>query len=408
MQKKKILFVDDNADVLSSLRRMLRTMRKDWEMEFVGGGREALEKLELWQADVIVSDIRMPEMDGVELLTEVKARYPRIVRIALSGYTDREVVLKSVGPTHQFLAKPCDGDSLKLVITRSCMLQDLLTDPELLDLVTKIESLPSLPALYLEVVEELKSPKSSMAKIGEIISKDISMTAKIMQLVNSAFFGMPQHISNPSQAATLLGVDIIKALVLSVKIFSGFSNQMTDDLDLQRLWNHSNRTSIIAKKIASAEKIDKILIDDVFMAGVLHDVGILVLAANMSDQYRRVLRLVATGKVTLAKAEQIIFGKTHAQVGGYLMGLWGLPDPIVEAIYFHHNPSECPSQSIEPVTFIHIANALESHKFSPDEKPIESFLDMDYIEKLNLTDRIPVWCEIYRDSEASEENEKHE
>jgi len=198
--KKQILFVDDQPEILSSLRRMLRPMRHQWDMQFVGGGKEALEVLAKVPHDVIVSDMRMPEMDGITLLTKVQKRYPAVVRIALSGQCDREVVLRSTGATHQFLTKPCDADTLKAVVDRSCVLRDTLSDLELRELVSGIASLPSLPSLYIEIIEELRSPNSSLADIGKIISKDIGMTSKLMQLVNSAFFGVPQRISHPVQA----------------------------------------------------------------------------------------------------------------------------------------------------------------------------------------------------------------
>lgn len=395
--KKRILFVDDNPDMLSSLRRMLRVMRSEWEMGFVGGGREALEKLAEVPYDVVVSDIRMPEMDGVELLTRIKKLYPRMVRIALSGQSDQEVVLKSVGPTHQFLAKPCDADSLKAVILRSCALQDLLSDSSLQKIVTELESLPSLPSLYLEIIEELRSPKSSLAKIGAIISKDIAMTAKILQLVNSAFFGMPQHISSPAHAATLLGVNIVKALVLSVKIFSSYSTSMSEQLNIKRLWNHCNMTAVLTKEIARVEKFDRKMTDDAFMAGILHNVGILVLASNMPKQYNKVLQIAEKEKKRLVEAEQIVIGKTHAEVGGYLMGLWGLPDSIVEAIYFHHTPSKSPVITLGPLTAVHIANAFETTKPATEDAPIESYLDMEYLSKLGITDRIPSWYSIHNE-----------
>ena len=316
------------------------------------------------------------------------------MRIALSGQSAQDVVFKAVGSTHQFLAKPCDADTLISIIKRSCTLQELLADESLQKIVTGLEYLPSLPSLYLEIIEELRSPKSSLGKIGEIISKDIGMTAKILQLVNSAFFGMPKHISSPSQAATLLGVNIVKALVLSVKVFSSFDLQLPEQLNIERLWNHCNMTGVLAKEIAKVEKFDGRMIDDSFMAGILHDVGILVLASNLPEQYNKVLQIVEKENKRLVKAEQIVIGKTHAEAGGYLMGLWGLPDSIVEAIFFHHAPSKSPVITFGPLTVVHIANALETTKTHPEDVKIESYLDMKYLKKLGLADRIPVWLSL--------------
>lgn len=402
--KRNILFVDDNPDMLTSLKRMLRSMRKEWNMEFTGSGQEALEKLKGIPFDVVISDIRMPEMDGVELLSRIKELYPKIIRIALSGQSSREVVLRSIEPTHQFLAKPCDADVLISVVKRACELQVLLEDQALTELVTGLDAVPSLPSLYLEIIEELKSPDSSLVKIGDIISKDIGMTAKILQLVNSAFFGLPQHVSTPAQAATLLGIEIIKALVLSVKIFDDHMSPMTRGMNVKRLWDHCNRIGFHAKKLAELENLDKNTVDDAFLAGILHDVGILILTTNLPEKYSEVLRLTIHEDYRLYDAETEVFGKTHADVGGYLMGLWGLSNPIIEAIVYHHEPGVSNNDTISPLTMVHVADAFDSIYQSRKEVPEESYLDMNYLENLGLADRIPVWRKAYEQLVESEAN----
>lgn len=403
--KKNILFVDDEPNVLTGLRRMLHGMRNEWNMQFVDSGEKALNLLKEESFDVVVSDIRMPDMDGVELMVEIKKLNPQIVRIALSGQSDREVVLRSVGPTHQFLAKPCDSEKIKAVIKRSCALRDTLSDKVLLDLVARFESLPSLPSLYAEIMSELQSPASSMAKIGEIISKDIAMTAKILQLVNSAFFGFKQHISSPAQAATLLGVDTIKALVLSVHIFSMVDPELAKEFDIERLWKHSAFTSSIAKEILHLEKVDSKVADDAFLAGLLHDVGIIIMFSGFSREYKEILSMITSGEKSLHEAENEILGKTHAEIGAYLMGLWGLPDSIVEAIFFHHLPMQSPNHELSPLTAVHVANAIEIHKIPQEGANIVFEPDREYLKKLDLLERLPEWIKI-RDHQYKSKVEK--
>lgn len=400
--KKHILFVDDNPNILTSLRRMLRPIKNEWNMEFVGSGKEALEVLSKTLFNVVISDIRMPEMDGIELLTIIKKQYPNIIRIALSGETDQEVTLRSIGPTHQFLAKPCSAEQIIEVVKRSCSLQDSLSDETLTSLVTGLDSLPSLPSVYLEIVEELESPQSSLTRVGEIISKDLGMTAKIMQLVNSAFFGLPQRISTPTQAVTLLGVDTIKALALSIKIFEEYDSPATNQLDVQGLWAHSNRVSVLAKKIASSENLEKSEIDDAFMAGILHDVGILILASNLPELYSEVLQSSTILEHSLVEAEQNLFQKTHAEVGGYLMGLWGLSTSIIEAIVYHHKPSDSPNSKLSCLTAVHVANALDQIQQSNDEVSDELILDNNYLNDLGIIDKITAWRLDYETSSGSE------
>ncbi len=391
--KRRILFVDDETKVLQGLQRMLRPMRHEWEMSFAESGPAALQTLAEKPLDVVVSDMRMPGMDGVQLLTEVMQRYPQIVRIVLSGQSDRETILRSVGPTHQYLSKPCDAELLKATVARACALQDLLSDETLKGLVSQMESLPSLPSLYLELMRELESSETSIKKVGEIISKDMGMTSKMLQLVNSAFFGLRQQVSNPAQAVSFLGLDTIKALVPSFHVFSQFDQARSSNPFLNGLWDHSMAVGTYAKQIAQAENQEEKVTANAFAAGLLHDSGKLVLAANLREKYFQIQSEARDKKIPLIEAEQKTLGAdvTHARVGAYLLGLWGLPDPIVEAVAFHHCPRQCLGQSFTPLTAVHTANAFEHAARTENDKEVVSSLDLDYLMALGLGERVPTW-----------------
>lgn len=404
--KKRILFVDDEPRVLEGLQRMLRSMRQEWEMHFTGSGQEALEYLSKEPVDVIVSDMRMPGMDGAQLLIEVRKRYPQIARIVLSGHSEEEAILKSVRPAHQYLAKPCDAETLKSVVMSACALRDLLAKESIKRIVSSMDSIPSLPSLYAEITEELHSPNASIQKVGQIVSKDMGMTAKILQLVNSAFFGLRRHVSSPAQAVSLLGLDTIKALVLSVHIFTQFDSQKATVLSLERLWRHGFLTGILAKAIAREEKLKQILVDDSFMAGLLHDLGKPILAINFPEQYREIQRVAKEKNLSLSEAESGIMCATHSEMGAYLAGLWGLPDPIVEGLAFHHYPAKCLGQGFSPLLAVHVANVLEHQDDSSDGEPIKSRIDSDYLSKLGMLDRLAIWQEICR--QAIQQGEMNE
>ena len=385
--KLRILFVDDEPMVLEGLQRMLRSLRRTWEMVTATSGPEALEILSRKSFDVVVTDMRMPGMDGAQLLREVQKRYPEMVRIVLSGQSDREVVLKTVRLAHQYLSKPCNDEILKSVIERSCGLRDLLADKFLKQLISRIDSLPSLPTLYLEVLREVESPYSSMGKIGEIISRDIGMTAKILQLVNSAFFGFRRHIASPAEAAELLGLETIKALVLSVKIFSQFDQVGMKIFVADRIWGHSLATGVFAKTIAAAENQERTIIDDAFMAGLLHDAGKLILAVNLPQQYNEVLNVSRLHRSSVLEAERQAFGVTHAEVGAYLLSLWGLPFPIVEAIAYHHHPGSCPQKEMGILAAIHVGNSLENKLHGGQDADCR--LDREYLAELKILHKLP-------------------
>jgi response regulator RpfG family c-di-GMP phosphodiesterase len=389
--QRRVLFVDDEPNVLQGLERMLHPLRHEWEMAFVESGAEALDLLARQTFDVVVSDMRMPGMNGAELLSEVRKRCPQTVRIVLSGHSNRDMILQSVDAAHQYLAKPCDAQALKATVMRACALRDILGDPGLKTLVSQLRTLPSLPTLYAQVVEELNSPEASMHRVGAIISKDVGMTAKILQLVNSAFFGLPRHVANPAQAAALLGLETVKALVLSVEVFSQLDLSALPELSMDELLEHSVRAGSAAKAIAQSEKQEAKVVDDAFMAGILHDAGKLILAANSPREYQRALSMAAKRGVALCEAEREVFGATHAEVGAYLMGLWGLPDPIVEALAFHHSPSKSMAQTFTLLTAVHVANALLHEADGEHDGVTRGGVDLNYLAAIGLTDRLPSW-----------------
>ncbi|MBI2472480.1 MAG: HDOD domain-containing protein [Planctomycetes bacterium] len=389
---KKILLVDDEPKVLQGLQRMLRSMRHEWDTEFATSGQEALEILAKSPFDVIVTDMRMPGMDGVRLLMEVMKKYPNVVRIILSGQTDQEAFLSSSGIMHQFLSKPCDTELLKTAITRSCALQDLLKNESLKNLVLQTGSLPSLSELYSEIIKELQSPNASMEKIGQIISKDIGMATKTLQLVNSAFYGLRRRISNATEAAVILGLNSIKVLVLSYNMFSRLEHSKLPGFSPDTLWKHSMLVGAFARQIARVENYSAKMIEDAFIAGMLHDLGKLVLLTNMPDQYNKKINLIQEKGISNFDAELEIFKGTHAEVGAFLIGLWGITDTIVEALAFHHNPGKCPAKTFSLVTAVHVANVL-GNETCPSEVGAGSPVDYDYIAELGLSERLSVWRE---------------
>lgn len=399
---KRILFVDDEQKILDGLRRMLRPQRRQWETTFVSSGQEALATLACAPFDVVVSDMRMPGMDGAQLLNEVRKQYPHIVRIVLSGQSDQETLLRSVRSTHQYLSKPCNPDALIATVTHACALRDLLGQDSLRKLVGGMQSLPSLPALYEELIEELRSPDASIKKAAQIISKDLGMASKILQLVNSSFFGVGGHISDTAQAVTFLGLDLVKSLVLTVQVFSQFRPMRQSIFSLDVLWKHSLATSGLARAIAKAEHASPQLIDDATTAGLLHDLGILVLLANLPQPYADVLAQASNRGVPEWEVERETFGATHAEVGAYVLGLWGLDDTVVEAVAFHHCPARSPGRALSPLTAVHVANALVQEDRVSDIGGAPVSIDADYLAALDLTDRLTEWRAISRATSRTE------
>ncbi|RME97901.1 MAG: HDOD domain-containing protein [Chloroflexi bacterium] len=395
---KRILFVDDEPRVLRGMRRRLDWQTDEWDMTFVDSGRAALDTLAAAEPfDVLITDIRMPGMDGIALLTQVQQQYPHMVRIVLSGHVDRNAAMRAVGLAHQFLAKPCEVDALRDTLEQAFSLRQMLNSESLKSLVAQLQTLPSLPGLFNELMSEIRSPNASIKRVGQIISQDMGMTAKILQLVNSAFFGLRRRVSDPTQAVMLLGLDTVKALVLSVHIFSQFSGATVGGVSLPLLQEHSMAVAALAKKISVAEQADQPQVDFAFTAGLLHDVGRLVLAANLPQAYNRALALV-DDETSLLQAEQQVFGATHPQVGAYLLGIWGLPDQVVEALAFHHHPSQRSCRTFCPLIAVHAANGLV-HQFRHTTEPgAQPKLDVDYLTRLGYAQKLPAWNNLCRET----------
>ena len=334
-------------------------------------------------------------MNGLQLLAEVKNMYPDTVRIILSGEPDLDLLMKSVNVSHQFLNKPCDPEVLKAAIQRTCRLSEFLRNDSMKKILTRIDSLPSMPSIYLEITEELQSRDASIQKVGKIISRDAALTSKILQLVNSAYFSLPRHIASPEHAAVLLGINIIKSLVLVTHVFKTFDKMDMPMNFLQSLWAHNILTGNLAKAIAKEESRDQKIVDNSFIAGLLHDCGKLILASNFSDIYREIIINSNENSRSLWSVEEEILGITHAEIGAYLMELWGLPSSIIEAIAFHHHPSRYGEECFSPLTAVHIANSLghenPSEDDSEDDREVQMDIDFRYLAGMNLDNKMDNW-----------------
>lgn len=390
---KHILFVDDDPLILAGLRRILRSRQVEWEMRFASSGAEALALMGTSPADVVVTDMDMPGMNGAQLLNEIMRLYPKTIRIILSGAANTDKIIQCVEGTHQFLSKPCDGTALHSAINRALELDAWIGNEAIKTFLTQVRTIPSPPELYRKIVHELNSQNGDMGEIGELISQDAAMTAKILQLVNSAFFGVSHRISNPKEAIIYLGLDLIKSLVLAIHVFSESEFDGSIKIHIAMLHQHSLNTAITAKNIALLECQKNEMSNAAFSAGLLHDIGKLVLLSNFSDQYREVLAQSKQNHFPIADSEKAVYGVTHAEVGAYLLGLWGLPMPLVEAAMFHHHPSLSQSQGFTPLTAVHVANVFDQTNLVDLSSALLAQLDHDYLGRVGLLERIPYWWE---------------
>ncbi len=383
-----IIFVDDDPNLLSSLQRMSHTKRDEWETAFAGSGAEALELMQKRHFDVIVADMRMPSMDGADLLKKVAELYPDTLRFILSGHSDKDLILKAIRWTHQFLAKPCDFQSLHDKIHASLALSKALDNPQLHKRLSSIKNLPALPQSYERLCAELDSDEGTIKSAAKIISEDISLTSKILQIVNSAFFALPRHIESLEQAVSLLGLETIRTLTLVSGIFKDTKDAQIGALSVQSLFVHSARVGSIAKLVAKELGLEREAVEDAFFAGTLHDVGKLVLLHEYPKELKAIQELVANEGLSTVDAEYACLGVSHGLMGAYLLAIWGLPHSIIEAVAFHHEPLECFRGSINIASVIYIAEALAQVKQNTDYPVFASHLDMNYIKRMGIETKL--------------------
>lgn len=327
-----ILFVDDESMLLDGLRRALRPMARHWTMRFAASGAAALEQLHQQRADVVVSDVRMPGMDGVELLSRVRDLYPGTLRVALSGQTELEHALTAVSVTHRFLHKPCPAATLKETVAQLIAVNERIASPQMQAFVTSTGALPASPAVIDRINTVLLDPTASSAMISEAVSADPAMTAQVLELANSVLVGASQPTYDLPGAVQVLGAPLIRDLAAAAAAREAFATDsatlstMAAELEL-----HSLAVARLAARIAGER-----LSGQAYSAGILHDIGLLVLAAQAPRQWAQIEELLAAGTHRNA-AEEAVLGVTHAQIGSHLLAYWGLPPSLYEAVAGHHD-----------------------------------------------------------------------
>ncbi|MBI5407920.1 MAG: HDOD domain-containing protein [Nitrospirae bacterium] len=362
-ERQTILFVDDEQNVLNSLKRLLYD--EAWNLLFADGGNKGIDLLKEHKVDLVISDVRMPGMDGIAFLKQVKEFYPHIIRIFLSGYADRTAVVQALseGCAQQLLPKPWKDEELREVIRGALLQADELKKKSkgLQKIINSISSLRAMPQTYLEIKKCFAHIDTvSIESLAEIIEQDTSVSAELLRWANSALFGQMHKVDTVERALMILGIDIVEGLVVSHSIFSSMSSvpQSLTDFDLKGFQTHSLACGITAKllisKISHEEPKN---IDRAFTAGLLHDLGKLVEELCLADAFKRVLDTARQKKLLLVDAEYEVLETTHEEIGRHLAEWWSMPAFLINAIRWHHKPELCKTD-IDIVKSVHVANVL--------------------------------------------------
>ena len=331
-------------------------------------------------------------MEGTTLINHVSRLYPDVIRVIVSEPEDRTLVMRSIESTHQFFAAPYDLQRLTSTIDRSLSLRELLTSESLQRVVGGMTRLPSVPSVYRELMAELSDDDASIVRMGEIVSRDAAMTAKILQVVNSAIYCLSKPVSDPVQAVSLLGASTLKSLVLAVGVFEEFQSNSDDGFSADGLMHHCLGVSRIAKELGQREGLEAHELDDAVTAAMLHDIGKLILHSIDPQAYAQTCRFVEQGNQSLVATEREVFGTDHASVGAYLLNLWGLPQSIVEIVGLHHAPTRAYEMAFSPLTAVVAANWF-CRLFS-DGQPEELSDELTrYFEMVACHQKLQPWCD---------------
>ena len=333
-------------------------MDTDYELFTAQSGKEALEILATEKIDMVITDMRMPEMDGFQLLQKVKELYPTSLRIILSGFAEKNTILEALQKNiaKLYILKPWENTKLILMIDQLFETESILRDSNLLGLINSVDELPTLKSSYGQIMDLIDND-ADLVKIANAIEKDQSVSTKILHIINSAFYEV--KTGSVKQAIAYLGLSTIRNILLTTSIVDSFNMSGIYGARLEMLWNHAFICSKIVNLIYE-KLLHKKLSENEVSAGLLHNIGIVLLLKLYPEKYIEIFQKVEKGKQGLLHIELESLHVTHQQTGGYLLRWWELPYPIVEAALYHHTPFATGIINQELVFAVHIAQHYAS------------------------------------------------
>ena len=401
----QILFVNGDQEDQRKFEQRLAPLSLEWDIDFAQSGQKALALLAKVPFDIIAVDTRLPDMSGAELFAQVMKLYPQVIRFALIDDMDNEGMLRSSTPAHQFILRDSAVELFKNAIARTIALRRLLAKESLQRMVLQIRTLPGVPDLYLRLAQAMNSPNDSLSTVGKLIERDPAMSARILRVVNSAYFSLQHRVSNPGHAVCLLGIEFVRSIILLNDVLAQFDRikALIPEFSMEGFQRHSMAVSGLARALAKQQHLPEKAIEDISTAGLLHDLGQLVLVQSFPREYKEVLRVAASEPMTITQAELTVFDVTHAEIGAYLLGMWGLADPIVEACAFHHTPLHGEQLGFGSIAAIHIAEVLDAEFHQGELVGSKPELDMEYLAGLDVGEILPAWNAICEEIFASDE-----
>lgn len=387
---RRLLFAAADPRTSQALEATLCGRQEIRQWQVVANLEEAQSRLVEGDWDVLVAELGTET--GCAILQRARESFPDVARIGVALRSQLKALHLCL--VQQAVSNLSDLQELEVAVERSCRLRDLLRGERICRTLGELGELPQAPGVYLELMKRLDQPDTSVGEIAEIIEGDVGMSAKLLQVVNSIVFRTSREIVTVKMAASFLGLEAVKNLVLSLGAFQAFENlPEVPEFSLPDLQVHSRLTAAIAGQLPLSKDVR----DAAIVAALLHDIGKLVLLYKMPYRFVRLLARARAEQRPLHQIEEELWGITHAEVGAYLLGLWGLPVRVTEAIAYHHGPAAVPHRRFDAVAGVYAANLLAHQNDGGAES---RGWDMDLLGDLGVTGQLPAWREMAQRTRA--------
>jgi len=387
-RKIRVMFVDDDPLVVRGIARNMSMMGVKMDIAVRTSAAEALKSLEKELVDVIITDLYMPGIDGTALLEEVRSHYPTVLRFVLSGEAKPGVMVQAARLSHQYLSKPCETPLLHKTIVETVARMGAIKNPEVTKTIAHLEGVPSRQASLAEFLRLLSDNSVSLDTIATSLKKDPGLSARLLKVANSPYFGHSGAIESLDDAIGLLGMDMIVSMAATHKLFAVTPPPAASNLKLDALWEHCVYVSSLVRHVGYKLKVPQSVMREAGTAALLHDIGKLVLAYAAPSAFAAAYTRAMAEHMPGWQAEYFIFGNHHAEIGGCLLKLWGLPGTVVDAVSMHHTPHNSTEDRVGPVTLLHIADTL-AH--AANSEGIATFLDTAHLKALKLPEDLDYW-----------------
>ena len=396
MASKSILLAVSDPQMLGEITQALGAA---WEVTSVTSETDALAQFEKRSFDALLVDFNLGSPDGSDLLNLALEKHPDTVGFLLAHEADLALVAAKVAGSPHILPKPIEPASLKSRIEDG--VKESNDEQSGSEPATTPGAAPEIPPVYAEVLKALESPDVTNEQVGAIIARDAALTSEILSLTKSSYLGLPRDISSPAEAVESLGLEAVKAAVMALRYLAENSRVKPGYLSLDQIWQHSINVGQIARDLVLFETKDAALASQALIAGLLHDLGKVVLATNFGDLYGRVYSLARKQPVAIWDVEREMFGASHGEVGACLVGMWNVPSPVVDAVALHHEPPLGEHEQLDPLAAVHIANVLERELWLGGEDTVVApVISSTFLNELGLLQRLPIWRAAFRNQKS--------